>query len=1193
MFLEDLKQERVTPIVSLDLLHLCNKAKASLDNDQGKGSLLEVLGLMARSYLMLYRFLEWQEHHGDEKNAFRLSLFVQQELPRALQPKRRAMAALFQGTARFDNLERRLREFVLARLPEAFASRFDARSKKRSVSFESRLAHHLDQTLNDLAGERPPRHLSDLQEDLSRENIRRMRRELEEPLLHLLEQLLQRIERQCLQVLGRRGVASFIEDTHGRVNFLSLLGIARGSRGDHLLCLNQHSSLCAQLCRDFSQRFFDPREKRTPSAEDLYLMGLLHDLGQAMMISHLPEVQGQIWEHLSQLEEDKAAEDYALVEQRFWFRHQVEQLSTLIRSQTPPGLVEELRQHLPEPTPEAFAARWLLETRKEVDDETWATELWKRFELPQRTPLKSSWELAAHLLRQSAEGQEFVQGAYEKFAKFVNAYGHAPKDGAPLHILVVRYANDLCQRLSKATDLDWPCVFTNIGGSEVFDQKEALAQKLGVDRAVLDSWEDETCRRLVEDFRQTMPAKPHQKAEVHPLLNPQRLLSDLHGQIGEFFRRSRLFRSGFLRYQRFRFQIETLMNEAHQLSQEQFLDELQQCFRHFFRTLDAIFRPRGHRDLDSPAKHFAVLFESDDFDEDLHVFHYRHILGDLFLLDSDESVVNHEELSELTGLLLNELLLQHCGEFWENLKVDSEAARLDQARIIADQAHLGQGFHRELLYFKARLLDRLLQRYTPEREAARISKVQFAIWSPQEQPSFEMMPTEDFLFWQNTSGVPFEEEQTKLGAILSELSIALSTNFERGPSTTPVEIELRSDTILVVPLMRLDLRTGAMLILIVREASLKKEGPVIEAALERGLGEELRRTHSQSTQPAGLTLLHFFASDDRGSALSQITHLRPSRLKEIGVLLLQTERETRSLQRQLPPVMLKDLQKLLEVIRIFWQRYQDTLRRGGRLSNEARQHFEALRQQSEHFKKSMRMKIPALCDLLLDLPSESFGKLRLGEPKIYLPWGLDHLYLSPSGLRSFVGGVERKISHGHPQLRSACESLHKLESAWMISHPEHLRKAFTDYFEELSQEGFITGASGPTDCTVTVFLHEQDIPHLHHAPFQHIVVELFIPSSTREGGYQRLVANAGAGYNKLMREGFNEFCTVAHRNVLTADQTEWTMECFYRRSGEHPSVRYVEPHLFKHRFMERTGISTLFFFPCRSTVQDSKSTHRF
>jgi hypothetical protein len=283
---------------------------------------------------------------------------------------------------------------------------------------------------------------------------------------------------------------------------------------------------------------------------------------------------------------------------------------------------------------------------------------------------------------------------------------------------------------------------------------------------------------------------------------------------------------------------------------------------------------------------------------------------------------------------------------------------------------------------------------------------------------------------------------------------------------------------------------------------------------------------------------------------------------------------------------------LLDAFRTFWDQYHHELTQHERLSKPALKNFDHLRKKSDQYKKSIRIKIPDLIHLIDHIPRGNLGKLRLKDPIINIPWGLEFLYLSHTAFGQFKDSVDRKITYGHPQLRSASETLHKLDSAWFLAHPKHLQQALLSFFEELSRESHIIQSDAPVSCSITLFLHHEAVPHFPSSAGPFLVLECFTPSETKEGAHHRVVSSAGGGYQSIFKEEFLEFCAVAHRNVIKKGD-QFLMECFFRSTDDASSLRYVEPHMLKHRFYNRTGLSTLFFFPIRSQNLGRQNHHGF
>ena len=1216
MFLEDLQAQQLTPIVSLDILHLCRKGRQTLD--EPKGGVAEVLGLMGSSPLLLFRFLEWQQSQ-QQGRGFSLTSFLLKEGPdKYWIPLIKKMGGMFKGQLNSRALLSCLRQFTLDHLPDAFSSQLDPRHFKRSgfVPFQSRLPHLLEQAINEAAALKGTQQLSDNIDDLHRETVRKCRRHLESGMVDLFSGLITRIEREAHQSLGKRGVALFLDDTISKVSFLSLLGLARGGRGDHLHLLNLHAMACAQVALDLASQLHQmhPTLRGLSSPEDLYVMGLIHDLGHALLLTHFPEIHAQVWDTLQAQEEARThnplnfSKHYHEIESEIIHQHQYEKCHQLIQALPKPQRQLCLESIIKE-SPELASTRhsqgaisaFIDQYLKSFYDPQYAgiQKLWKRLDLPTLTPLEGSNELAQHLLTSSTKGQELVKGAYDNYAKFVRAYGAHQQKETSISVLFIRLCNDMTTQMSQMLGFRYPCAYANIGRAEPFCDQERLAKRMGIEAEDLQQHIESVLQKKCDQWRQQHPH--HGKEQIYPLLQPQQLQNDLQLDMADFFKQSQNFSSGMIRFNILHQNIHQVFKDHQSLSPQIFVSELEKSLRHFFRIMEVIVKPRQNLKVQSPDQHFAVLFETEDFAEGMACYHHRHLIADIYLLDPDPKKVSSPDIAVFMKLFCYNLMLNFSSEIWELFKSEKEVARMDIARHIVRQYRLGEGLPCELLYLKARLLDGLLQRFSHEREPHHILRLQFAVYhSHHANLPIEIFPTTDFDYWKQQAGdqaPEYERHSQELTQFIVQHLNELVQGLESHQVFHPFELHLKnaSETIpvLVLSLFEMDQQHHSQFLLIMVGATLKRDGALIESLLDKGTPQELARHHSDISTPIGLTLLKYFASDESSSSLSRLTHLRPSRLKEMGFLIHQVQREIQHFVDRLPNPMDVELKEWLSEAKRFWAEHHSDLSKGNKLSTLAIRHFDQFRKHSDLYKKKLRVRSSDFTQLLQSLPCETFGKLRLADPLLCIPWGLDHLYLSYNGFLKFRDSVDKKINHGHPHLRTAAELLHRIESAWFIGHEEHLRRAFISYFEELSREEHIMQSKGPVSCTLTLFLYEQDLPSLPNSPFPHLALECFTPSSTQEGGLQRMVGSAGGGYNTIFRDDFLEFCSIAHRNVIEQSGGQKVMECFFRQHNETPSVRYVDPHMLKYRFLNTSGVSTLFFFPCKAQHIGRQQHHGF
>jgi hypothetical protein len=96
-----------------------------------------------------------------------------------------------------------------------------------------------------------------------------------------------------------------------------------------------------------------------------------------------------------------------------------------------------------------------------------------------------------------------------------------------------------------------------------------------------------------------------------------------------------------------------------------------------------------------------------------------------------------------------------------------------------------------------------------------------------------------------------------------------------------------------------------------------------------------------------------------------------------------------------------------------------------------------------------------------------------------------------------------------------------------------------------------------------------------------------------EGAHQKIVKSSGAGYDEIFKTYFKEFCAIAHRNVVISSNKAPFMESFFRIPSDEATVRTIEPSMLKNRFYNRSGLSTIFFFPCKTFESQKTFTHRF
>jgi hypothetical protein len=537
-------------------------------------------------------------------------------------------------------------------------------------------------------------------------------------------------------------------------------------------------------------------------------------------------------------------------------------------------------------------------------------------------------------------------------------------------------------------------------------------------------------------------------------------------------------------------------------------------------------------------------------------------------------------------------LLNYSSEIWELFKSKVEIARLDVAKDIVKQNRLGDGLEAQLLYFKARLLDGLVPRFSKAHEIQHITKVQFAVCKPSRSPAFELYSTADFDHWA-ASSTSSSEYSEALGEALNRHFMDDQSSLKEQSNENILELTLSLNGSpvphLIVPLFDMNDDGAAKFCIIIACTSVRHDRLVLQSLLDKGVGQDLSKHQKASLAPIGFTFLRFFASDDGNSALNRITHLRPSRLKEMGLMLHQVRREVEPLLHRLPTQMETSLVDLLQKYQTFWDENHRELTQHRRLPKSSLKSFDQLRKNADAFKKSIRIKIP---DMIEHLPRSNLGKLKLEDPLICLPWGLEHLYLSFPAFKKFKHSVEQKVSLGQPQLRTASEALHRLDSAWWLGHAEHWQHALLGYFEELSREPHIAGAKTPTSCSLTLFCHDEPVPHFPASAGPFLVLECFTPGQTSEGAQHRLVSSSGGGYNGLFKEDFLEFCAIAHRNVIFKED-QYLMECFFRSPEDAASLSYAEPHMQKQRFFNSTGLSTLFFFPIKSKTLGRPSHHGF
>jgi hypothetical protein len=572
---------------------------------------------------------------------------------------------------------------------------------------------------------------------------------------------------------------------------------------------------------------------------------------------------------------------------------------------------------------------------------------------------------------------------------------------------------------------------------------------------------------------------------------------------------------------------------------------------------------------------------------------YRHLIADIFILSRKSSPLFDRECTIFLELVFNHLLIQYSQDIWELLKTNSEIARKDIATEI-QQALPPNQLNTALLTLKAKLLDELFQNFDKNTETDCIQNVNFGISNAHSK--FQLIVTKDFDYWEKQKSQSHDNQT--INDWMSQLEQTITRQLQKipqqldAPHIYTLKEESKYKTHHLCRFVDFNDSEESILWVHVQNIHAQKFKNIMEDFHDKGVALDLTRYHISQYQPLCLSLIHTFSNEEDYKALSQLTHLRPSLLKRFGGLLTLFQQELRELLPKSPPPIKKVFLNYEHACKKLWTSHRRELQNNLKLSQTTLRNFQSLRTHAEVLKSSLRLKLQDLHETL-DHVTDYQSYFDISPTQIYFNFGLDQHYFNWKDFQLFQKHLESHTLPAHSKFKNLSDRILQLKQAWFIHNKEWLFEGLHHYIDELAHEKHHQNNVSSPKVSFTIFYSQQSLPAPHQSSHPSLALEIFSEGPSMEGAHQKIVKSSGAGYDEIFKTYFKEFCAIAHRNVVISSNKAPFMESFFRIPSDEATVRTIEPSMLKNRFYNRSGLSTIFFFPCKTFESQKTFTHRF
>lgn len=1210
MFKKDIKGFRSESLKALDVLQLSLDLEDLLDYEPETTHAHQILAHFSKSPDLLYKFLEWLEGQNtpSQNNHFSISFELIQNLPKlnCLDLKNQKINALLQKTE-LSTLYQKLNFTLLQNLPQWLG--FQNLSPERKSRAERTCLNECAKSIEDqllMACEKAAYKTAISKTDLS--GVRPVFCQT----CHIgFNHLTKTIKRHIDQNLGHKGISKFIYDLREKFSFFSLLHLDRGLNGSQLFHLNTHIKLCTEICRSFVQTY----QKQNQSTTKVYPNKLipftfLHELGFALLLTQNSNLEQTIWQRLSQSDEPKhkiSFSKFAEIEAQLLEEQQLIELTQHLENLDFKDLQETLLR-LDEESPRLDSQLQIRELAKaylEYYDisltfsaqKNWIKEiayLLNQTDPKDWIPIKNRGHLASEFLLTHQKEREMVKGAYNIYANFIkNFHNHLNFSEHSIETLIIFWSKHLCHQLSKRFNFNTAFHHLKLDEHHLKSLQLELSKRLELEPQQLLAISKQCVSTYEEQLAIVIPQTTHASNPEAIFYSHHHIKDNYYQQLSKFFSESRYFKGGLHRFH-------VWMNHLHHLFHSSligrgydFFGELESELRKFCRVMEVKIKPRLMQKHHNIKSYFSYLFEEFNFGDELYCLQYRHLIADVFILDRKATQVFDRECTIFLELVFNHLLIQYSQEIWELLKTNSEIARKDIATEI--QHHLPPDqLNTALLTFKAKLLDELFQSFDKETEQKVIKKVNFGISNSHSE--FQLITTKDFSYWEDHKESSSHHEDVDQWMPRLEQIISRQLKQRSLQHNAPYIYSLKDDANIkshhLCRFVDFNDTEESILWVHVQDVHLQKFKNIMENFHDKGLALDLTRYQISQYQPLCLTLINTFSSEAQHKALSQLTHLRPSLLKKFGGLLKSFQQELRELLPKSPPPVQKQFTQYEHACKKLWHQHKNELQNSLKLSQNTLKSFQSLRTHAEVLKSSLRMKLEDLQETLLNI-KESQTYFDISPPQFFFDFGPDQHYFSWTDFQLFKKHLESHSLPTHSKFKNLSDRILQLKQAWFIHHKDWLYEGLYHYLDELSHEQHHQNNVTPPKISFTIFYSQQSLPAPHQSERPSIALEVFSEGPSSKGAHQRVVKSSGAGYDEIFKTYFKEFSAIAHRNVVMAQNKAPFMECFFRLPSDEASIQTIDNGMLKNRFFNRSGLSTIFFFPCKTFESQKTLTHRF
>lgn len=1209
MFKKDIKGFKSESLKALDILQLSLDLEDLLDYESRTTHARQILAHFSKSPELLYKFLEWLESQNDPARAlnFSISHELMHNLPKKIcldinNPESKA----FLNKIEWSTFYQKLSVTLIQHLPLWLG--FQNLTPEKRSTVERTCLNECSKTIEDqlLTEASKVRYNT----SLSKADLHGLRPVISQTCLKGFEHLGKTIIRHIDQNLGHKGILRFIHDLRDKFSFFSLLHLNRGLNGSQLYHLNTHIKLCTELCKATIQQYQSLNKNKTrvlPNKLTPYFY--LHELGYALMLTQNPNLETSIWQELDQRREIEkiSFSAFANAEAQVLKRHQADELTQAFKNLD----YNELRQHFEkysETSPiltspiqlrelaEAYLEQYEVE-RGFSEQKPWIRQIASSLNPVQPEdwkPIISRGQLASEFLWMHQKEREMVKGSYDSYAHFTHQFHrHLNFEKHSTESLIIFWNKHLAFQLSKRFKFNTAFHHLDLVDENLKQLKTVLAKRLGLNEQQFIEISKGTVSKFEQQFKQIIPLTPHTSKPEEVFQAQHHIKDNYFQQLGKFFSESHYFKGGLHRFH-------VWMNHLHHLFHSRFLDqgydffgELEIELRKFCRVMDVKIKPRMMQKHETVKSYFSYLFEEFDFGDELYCLQYRHLIADVFILDRKATPLFDRECTLFLELIFNHLLIQYSQEIWELLKTNSEVARKDIATEIQHSLPPEQ-LNTALLTLKSKLLDELFHNFDENNEANTIVKVNFGISSVNSK--FQIIATEDFNYWEQRSSDPHVSLNTERWLPLLEQVITRqlgnTLQQQHAPHITTLKDEAGFCNHHLCRFVEFNDTEESTLWVHVQNTPVQKFKNIMENFHEKGMALNLTRYHISQYQPLCLSLLQTFSSEAQHKALSQITHLRPSLLKKFGGLLKLFQQELKELLPKSPPPVRNEFLRYESACKNMWSNHQKELQECLKLSQHTLKNFQGLRTQAEILKSSLRMKLDDLHETLVNL-TDSQTFFDISPVQIYFNYDTNQHYFSWKDFQIFKQHIENHALPAHSKFKNLSDRILQLKQAWFVHHKDWLHEGLNHYLDELSHEQHHQNNVSRPKLSFTIFYSQQSLPAPHQSTQPSIALEIFSEGPSLEGAHQKVVRSSGSGYDEIFKTYFKEFSAIAHRNVVIPPNKAPFMECFFRNPNDEASKKPIETSMLKHKFFSRPGLSTIFFFPCKTFESQKTINHRF